>query len=499
MTARTLMVVGTSSSAGKSLLVTMLCHYYARRGVRVAPFKAQNMSNNAAVCADGSEIGRAQATQALAAGIDPSVEMNPVLIKPEADARSQVIVNGRPWQTLSAREYYPNKEFLWKQVTAALDKLRSVYDLVIMEGAGSPVELNLKEGDIVNMAMALYTQTPTLLVGDIDRGGIFAQLLGTIWLLPPEERALLKGLVVNKFRGDLSLFEPGERMLEERGGVPVLGVLPYLHDLFIPEEDAVSLENPVVMERPAGQLDLAVIRLPRIANFDDFDPLGAEPGVRLRYVDSPSRLGNPDAIILPGTKSTVDDLGWLRDTGIAKSIQVLVKAGKAAVGICGGYQMMGETIHDPDHVESDRAEMEGLGLLPIETNFTGEKATYQASATIQNGPDWLSDLDGSPVHGYEIHMGRTVSPQPWLRIEARSGQEVDEGDGAISKDGRIWGCYVHGLFANQDFRRTWLKSLGWKPAAGSEVDLFAHSLGRMADALEAYMDMAKLDGIIWED
>ena len=499
MTARTLMVVGTSSSAGKSLLVTALCHYYARRGVRVAPFKAQNMSNNAAVCADGSEIGRAQATQALAAGVAPTVEMNPVLIKPEADARSQVIVNGRPWRTLSAREYYPNREFLWEQVTGALDRLRSVYDLVIMEGAGSPVELNLREGDIVNMAMAQYAQAPTLLVGDIDRGGIFAQLLGTIWLLLPEERALLKGLVVNKFRGDLSLFEGGVRMLEERGGVPVLGVLPYLHDLFVPEEDAVPLENPVLLEGLSAQVDLAVIRLPRIANFDDFDPLGAEPGVRLRYVDSPSRLGDPDAIILPGTKSTMDDLGWLRGTGFAQAIQAFAKAGGAVVGICGGYQMLGSAIHDPQQVESTLVETEGLGLLPVETTFTGEKATYQANAVVRNGPGWLSTLDGNPVLGYEIHMGRTLSPAPWLRIEVRSGQEVCEDDGAINLDGRIWGCYVHGLFANRDFRRAWLQSLGWKPAAGTEVDLFAHSLTRMADALEAYMDMARLDRTIWED
>jgi adenosylcobyric acid synthase len=275
---------------GKSLLVAGLCHLFARRGVKVAPFKAQNMSNNAAVCSDGSEIGRAQATQALASGLEPHVDMNPVLIKPEADSRSQVVVMGRPWKTLDAREYYPKKDILWKEVTAALDRLRAQYELVIIEGAGSAAELNLRAGDIVNMAVARYANAPVLLAGDIDRGGIFAQLIGTVWLLEPEERELVKGLIVNKFRGDISLFEDGVRILEEKSDVPVLGVVPYLHDLFIPEEDAVALENPFAKHVSFGEaIEIIVIHLPRIANFDDFDPLSTEPGVRVRYVDSPSR------------------------------------------------------------------------------------------------------------------------------------------------------------------------------------------------------------------
>ncbi len=297
MTARVLMVQGASSSAGKSLLVAGLCRSFARRGLRVAPFKAQNMSNNAAVCPDGAEIGRAQAVQALAAGVPLSADLNPVLIKPEADTRSQVIVMGRPFKTLGAVEYYDYKQTLWGYVTAALDRLRLDHELVIIEGAGSPVELNLKENDIVNMAVARYAQAAVLLVGDIDRGGIFAQLLGTLWLLEPEERQLVRGLVVNKFRGDPALFTDGIRILEQKSGLPVLGVIPYLKDLHIPEEDAVALETDTSLpsSEKTDLIDIAILHLPRISNFDDFDPFRSDPGVRVRYVHSPRELGQPDA------------------------------------------------------------------------------------------------------------------------------------------------------------------------------------------------------------
>ena len=388
MTAKVLVVLGTSSSVGKSLLVAGLCHLFARRGVRVAPFKAQNMSNNAAVCPDGSEIGRAQATQAIASGLEPHVDMNPVLIKPEADARSQVVVMGHPWKTLDASEYYPKKDFLWEKATAALDRLREEYELIIVEGAGSAAELNLREGDIVNMAIARYAKAPVLLVGDIDRGGIFAQLIGTVWLLEPEERDLIKGLIVNKFRGDISLFYDGVEILEEKSDIPVLGVVPYLYDLFIPEEDAVALENPFEKNNTETEaLDIVVIHLPRIANFDDFDPLDAEPNLRIRYVDSAEQVGNPAAIIIPGTKSTINDLAWMRSQGLDKAIQKHAQKGGAVVGICGGYQMLGEVIQDPQHVESKLDNALGLGLLPIETLFAGEKATYQAKAQVQMARD----------------------------------------------------------------------------------------------------------------
>lgn len=499
MTAKVLVVLGTSSSAGKSLLVTALCHVYARRGIRVAPFKAQNMSNNAAVCADGAEIGRAQAVQALAAGITPTVDMNPILIKPEADARSQVIVMGRPWQTLSARGYYVNKQMLWQVITSSLDRLRADYDLVIVEGAGSPVEMNLKLGDLVNMAVAHYAQAPVLLIGDIDRGGIFAQLLGTLWLLSTSELALVRGLVVNKFRGDLSLFADGVQILEEKGGVPVLGVLPYLHDLYIPEEDAVALENLApVQTGTAKVVDIVVIHLPRISNFDDFDPLAAEPGVQVRYVDAADALGQPDAIILPGTKSTTADSAWLRATGLADAVVQYAAAGGVVVGICGGYQMLGRVVHDVAGVEGETAVCPGLNLLPIETSFAAHKATYQAAATIDGGPGWLAALTGERVVGYEIHMGQTVSPTTWLTIGERNGRFVTVPDGAVNENGRIWGCYLHGLFANVALRRAWLAELGWSNTATANDDLFAASLTRLADTVEAALDMAQLEAIIWD-
>jgi len=493
MTGQVLVVLGTSSSVGKSLLVTGLCHLFARRGVKVAPFKAQNMSNNAAVCPDGSEIGRAQYTQALASGLVPHVDMNPVLIKPEADSRSQIVVMGRAWQTLDAREYYPKKDFLWKQVTSALNRLREQYELIIIEGAGSAAELNLREGDIVNMAIARYADAPVLLAGDIDRGGIFAQLIGTVWLLEPEERELIKGFIVNKFRGDMCLFADGVKILEEKSDVPVLGVVPYLHDLFIPEEDAVALENPFTKPVPTTDaIEIAVIHLPRIANFDDFDPLTSEPGVRLRFVTSPEQVENPAAIIIPGTKSTVNDLEWLRSVGLTDVIQRHAQSGGAVVGICGGYQMLGEVVHDPQHVP-------GLGLLPIETVFAGDKATHQAKARIQNGPGWLANLDGQTVTGYEIHMGRTQSKSSWLEITERNGQSVQVPDGTVSKDGKVWGCYVHGLFANENLRRAWLEGLGWSSEKAVDRDPFAVSLTRLADTLESTLDMDLLEKLIWED
>ena len=417
MSAKFLMVQGASSSAGKSLLVTALCHIFARRGIRVAPFKAQNMSNNAAVCPDGAEIGRAQAVQAAAAGVEPTAEMNPILIKPEGDSRSQVVVMGRAWKTLSAGEYYQHKVDLWDAITRALARLGSQYELIVMEGAGSPAELNLKPGDLVNMAVALHTASPVLLIGDVDRGGIFAQLLGTLWLLPPDEQALVKGLVVNKFRGDLALFQDGVKILEEKGNVPVLGVIPYIKDLHIPEEDAVALESLLQpAARPEAMIDIVVIHLPRISNFDDFDPLSSELGVRLRYVDSPLSLGRPDAIILPGTKSTVADLAWLQANGLAEAIRQRARNVGAVVGICGGYQMLGRSIRDPEHIEAQVDETQGLGLLEIETLFRGEKSTNRIQACVRSAPSWMRELAGSELEGYEIHMGKTASASPWLEI-----------------------------------------------------------------------------------
>jgi adenosylcobyric acid synthase len=496
MTAKVLMIQSSSSSAGKSLMVTALCRIYARRGIRVAPFKAPNMSNNAAVCEDGSEIGRAQALQAAACGIEPAVDMNPVLIKPEADSRSQVILMGRPWQTLEAKNYYEKKNILWEHVTGSLDRLRETYDLVIMEGAGSPAELNLKRGDIVNMAVAQYARSPVLLIGDIDRSGIFAQLLGTWWLLEPEERALLRGFIVNKFRGDLALFNDGLQILEQKSGIPVLGVVPYLRGLGLPDEDAVSVEVASHSSRAASmsQTDIAVLALPRIANFDDFDSLRAEPGVHICHVDSAEGFGKPDAVIIPGTKSTMADLEWLRETGLAESIINFARNGGIVVGICGGDQMLGHFIHDPLHVESKNDSMGGLGLLPIVTTFATDKATYQVRARILS----FVSLAGEMIDGYEIHMGQTQSQSPWLEIVSRNGERAQGRDGSVSSNGKVWGCYLHGLFNNDSFRNAWLKTLGWRGELGSQSERFEESLAKLADAVENTLNMDFLEKIIWE-
>lgn len=509
MTCLTLMIQGTSSSVGKSVLVAALCRIFARRGVRVAPFKAQNMSNNAAVCSDGAEIGRSQAVQAAAARIAPTACLNPILLKPEADSRSQVIVQGRPWRTLQAREYYRYREELWPVVTASLDQLRRVYDLVVIEGAGSPAELNLRDADIVNMAIARYCEAPVLLVGDIDRGGIFAQLLGTLSLLN-DERRFVRGLIVNKFRGDPSLFASGVSILEERSGVPVLGVVPWLADVSLPEEDGQSREDAHGRSISVGELDIAIIGLPRIANFDDFDSLDAEAGVGVRYVTAGHQLGHPAAAIIPGTKSTIADLHWLRQTGLAERIGELEGRQTVIVGICGGYQMLGQEICDPHQVESCCPEVKGLGLLPTRTVFSRTKETHQIRATVEDDRH-CRGCRGQVVDGYEIHMGQTSSGREWLKLTERSGAAVSMSDGAVSDDGRIWGCYLHGLFGNDRFRQFWLNTLRTGAAAVPPPDAqrtlsresmsaagrLDAALERLANEVEASLDMNRLNELVW--
>lgn len=490
--ARVLMVQGTASSAGKSLLVTALCRILRQDGLRVAPFKAQNMSNNSYVARDGGELGRAQVVQAEAAGIEPEVAMNPILLKPESDHRSQVVCNGRPYRTVQAGEYLQIKRELWPHVTAALDHLRERFDVVLIEGAGSPAEINLRDGDIVNMRVARYAQAPVLLVGDIDRGGVFAHLLGTLLLLEPEERELVRGLVINKFRGDISLLTPGLTMLTERAGLPVAGVIPYLHDVGVADEDAVALEGRRVAE--TALLDIAVIQLPHISNFDDFDPLEREPDVRLRYVSSPERLGRPALVILPGSKATVADLLWLRETGLATAIERAAGAGVALIGVCGGYQMLGRRIFDHKGIESSLPEVDGLGLLPVETDFAPAKMTHQARARVLEAEGLLRGAEGLAIEGYEIHMGLTqrVGPAPFL-IESRSGQACEQPDGAVSRGGWTLGAYLHGLFASDALRAVILNNL----AARNGVALperqpqpaKAEAYDRLAAQVRAALDM----------
>lgn len=492
MTAKVLMVQGTSSSVGKSLLVAGLCRLLRQEGYRVAPFKAQNMALNAAVTGEGLEIGRAQAVQAEAAGIEASVDMNPLLLKPEGDSRCQVVVLGRPLESLDAREYYRERGRFWTTIRDSLERLRSRYDLVLIEGAGSPAEINLREGDLVNMRVALHAQAPVLLVGDIDRGGVFASLIGTMALLEPEERALVRGFVINKFRGDIALLEPGLRMLEERTKVPVLGVVPYLHNLLISEEDSAGLEGG---STGGKLLDVAVVRLPRIANFDDFDLLGAEPAVGLRYVSDPSKLGRPDLVILPGSKSTVADLQYLRDTGLARAIVAQARSGTPVLGICGGYQMLGEMILDPEGVESAQRETAGLGLLPAVTTFAAEKRTVKVSARVLDTAGPFAQAAGQGIAAYEIHMGSTVhGGEPMF--ELREGGELLR-DGCVAGTGPVMGSYLHGLFENESLRAAlvdWLAGRrgiqapkGEGAVAGREAEY-----DRLADSLRRHLEMGSL-------
>ncbi len=488
------MVQGTSSHAGKSVLTAALCRIFAQEGYSVAPFKAQNMSLNSYATPDGGEIGRSQAVQAAAAMVAPRVEMNPVLLKPEADSRSQVVVLGRPEMTLSARSYYDRKAVLWDVVTTSLDTLRREYDVVVMEGAGSPAEINLRQFDIVNMSVALYANAPVLLVADIERGGVFAQLVGTMALLEPEERALVKGLVVNKFRGDMSLFDPGREQLRELTGVPVAGVLPHFFDIHVPEEDTLGLPEG---EADSGgeALDIAVMRLPHLANFDDFDPLRQERGVRLRFVEREEQFGAPDLIIIPGSKTTMADLDWLREQGLAQRIVAARTAGTPVVGICAGYQMLGRELLDPDGVESPRPSANGLGLLPVTTTFLGDKATHQVAGRVISGRGILGGSDGAPVNAYEIHMGVTqgeASASPFV-IETRSGQDVSLPDGALDEEGLTMGAYLHGLFHNRELRRSMLSWLASRkgvtlPESGSEIDQRAE-YDKLAAFVREHLDM----------
>jgi adenosylcobyric acid synthase len=460
------MVQGTTSHAGKSVLATALCRIFAQDGFRVCPFKAQNMSNNAFVTMEGGEIGRAQAVQAEAAGVAPTVDMNPVLLKPEAERRSQIVVLGKAEGSADAREYYTMKPRLWPVVTGALDRLREAFDVVVIEGAGSPAEINLKEQEIVNMSVARYAQAPVLLVADIDRGGVFASLVGTMELLEPEERALVEGFVINKFRGDLSLLDPGLDMLTQRTGTPVVGVLPYFTDVHIPQEDSLGLDS----EADAGEgwiLDVAVVRLPHLANFDDMDPLKREAGVRLRYVADVRDFGAPDLVIVPGSKTTMDDLAWMKQRRLDGAIAALRAKGTPVIGICGGYQMLGGRILDPNGLESSAREIEGLGLLRHETVFEAAKATEQVEALVAGARGMLARCAGAHLRGYEIHMGRTsgqVEGAP-LRVVRRSGAAVSDWDGALDESGLTMGTYVHGLFHNDVFRRALLEELAsWKGA-----------------------------------
>ena len=427
--AKNIMIQGTMSNAGKSLLCAGLCRIFRQDGYRVAPFKSQNMALNSFITADGGEMGRAQVVQAEAAGIEPDVRMNPILLKPTTDVGSQVIVNGVVQGNMRAMEYYRRKREFVPAVLEAYDSLAAENDIIVIEGAGSPAEINLKQEDIVNMGLAKLVDAPVLLVGDIDRGGVFAQLYGTVALLEPEEKARIKGTIVNKFRGDRKILEPGLETLEQLCGVPVAGVIPYVH-VDIDDED--SLSTRFTRDTGRKDIDLAVIRLPRISNFTDFAPFERFENVSVRYVEKISDLHDPDMIMLPGTKSTIADLKWLRESGLEAAILKAASAGTPIFGICGGYQMLGRSVSDPEQVEAAGiSEISGMNLLDMDTLFRGEKVQTQTEGIFENIPGLFSCLNGLAYQGYEIHMGRSMERRSAVTCKGRLPKRKD-GRGANS-------------------------------------------------------------------
>jgi adenosylcobyric acid synthase len=484
--ARLLMVQGTASGVGKSLLCTALCRIYARRGLRVRPFKAQNMSNNAAVTTERGEIGRAQWLQALAARVEPDVRMNPVLLKPLADTRSDVVVLGRSRAELAMLPWHARRDVLWPHVTRALDALRTDADVVVIEGAGSPAETNLRRSDIVNMAVARYAAAPVILAADIDRGGAFASLFGTWSLLEEADRALVRGFLLNRFRGDAALLHPAPDDLARRTGAPVVGIVPYVRHA-LPEEDALGMASSA-----HGDVVIAAIRLPHIANFDDLDPLAAEPGVCVRWVATPAELRAAQAIVLPGTRNTIDDLRWLWSSGLGAAVRARAAEGVAVLGICGGYQMLGGLVADPHGIEAG-GTCHGLGLLDVRTTLAPDKRTCRTAAHVLAEVPGLPLPRGAAVRGYEIHHGVTRGhATAWL-----AGEGGVLGAFRCDQGARVLGAYLHALFADDGFRAAFLAFIGARGAGGAWEARLDAEIERVADAVEAGTDFRTLDRIVF--
>lgn len=509
MPAKTIMVQGTASHVGKSVIVAALCRIFVQDGFKVAPFKSQNMALNSFVTKDGGEMGRAQVVQAEAACVEPSVDMNPLLLKPTGHASSQVIVLGKPVGNLSAMRYH--KEYAPKAleiIEGALARLCSSYDLVVIEGAGSPAEVNLQENEIVNMRIARMAHAPVLIVADIDKGGAIASVVGTLELISPEDRERVSGIIINKFRGDLRLFQPAVEFLERKTGKPVLGVIPYFQGFRIQEEDTIPEDRSLAerVEDP-GWVEIDVIHLPHISNFTDFDPLEDEPDVKLRYVGRGSRLGKPDLIIIPGSKNTIEDLTFLNRSGLAAQIVECSRMGIPVIGICGGFQMLGRELNDPLHTESEIPRIKGLGLLEITTVFAPEKVTTQVEAEIAGSGLFLFGAPGCKLKGYEIHMGRTElhdEVRPAFTILERSGVSVYFQDGAVSGNGLVFGTYIHGIFDNDEFRRHVVNTLrrrkGLVPMENSAAITTGEQRSRDFDKLAAVvrgsLDIEKVYNIL---
>jgi adenosylcobyric acid synthase len=500
--AKTLMIQGTASSVGKSLIVAALCRIFRDAGFSVAPFKSQNMALNSYVTPDGLEIGRAQAVQAEAARIVPSVEMNPILLKPEPEMRSQVVVLGKPVGSMHWSEYSAMMPSLQGTIRGCLDALRARHDLVVIEGAGSPAEINLRSAEIVNMHVARVTDAPVLLVGDIDKGGVFAQLVGTMELLEADDRARIGGFLINKFRGDAALLEPGLEFLHGRCGVSVLGVIPWINRLRIADEDSAALRSRAPRLQADSEVYIAVVKLPFISNYDDFLALEHEPGVNLQFVDDAGQLDGADAVIIPGTKSTMSDLAWMRREGFADAIERHAGRGGVLIGICGGCQMLGEAIEDPYGIESHEPFAQGLGLLPLRTLFKRKKSTAQIVA--RANPGWFAAKESAPeISGYEIHMGSvtpTDSDAPAFTVISRNGEFARYADGAISSGGNIVGTMLHGIFENGSIRSSLLGELRRRrglasPGGGGIADRDAE-YDRLAAAVRDNIDLRALREII---
>ena len=497
MSAQSLMVMGTASDVGKSVVVTALCRLFANAGILVAPFKSQNMSNNAAVCADGGEIGRAQAVQAEACGLEPTVDMNPVLLKPESDRGCQVVIRGQARFRMTTREYNHYREQAWPEIVASYTRLAEQFEIIVIEGAGGAAEVNLRHRDVVNWSVAELAGAPVLIVADIDKGGALASLVGTIALLSPSERQRVKGLIINKFRGDPALLYDVLKIIEQRTGVPVLGVLPHAGNLTIPEEDGAGLRAGT-KPSPDRPIAIGVVVFPRISNYTDFEPFLHEPDVSLQYLENPEQAGSLDVICLPGTKSTIADLTWMRARGWDNFIASHHVAGGTVVGICGGYQMMGKRIADPHHIESELDEAVGLQLLGIETVFEGEKITARVDGT--------HIASGLAISGYEIHCGRIArsGANSIFRIRSRGGQSLDELEGALHDDGQTFGTSIHGLFDAPRFRRHFLNEIrkcrGLQPLEIVRVEDAQSARGRaydrFAQLLQTHLDIAAIAALI---
>lgn len=490
--AKVIMVQGTMSNAGKSIVTAGLCRIFKQDGYRVAPFKSQNMALNSYITKDGMEMGRAQVMQAEACGIEPSVEMNPILLKPTNDVGSQIIVNGEVLGNMSAVDYFKYKKQLVPDIMKAFQTLDEAYDIIVIEGAGSPAEINLKADDIVNMGMAKMAKAPVLLVGDIDRGGVFASLYGTVALVEEEERNIIKGLVINKFRGDVEILRPGLAMLEDLVQKPVLGVIPCL-DFDIDDED--SLSSRLDQKEAVKVIDIAVMRLPRISNFTDFNSLERNQFVSVRYVQSTREMGNPDLIILPGTKNTMSDLLWMRQNGMEAKIAKMVAGGTPIIGICGGYQMLGQQLQDPENLEHG-GTLRGMGFLETETRFETEKVRTRVEGTVGNLEGFYEKLSGATFAGYEIHMGQTAVFTNGCSVLSNGNH-----DGAV--DGNVLGSYVHGIFDEGDFYSKLVgillekKGITEAQAVGLSFEEYKNQqYDKLADGMRASLDMEKIYEIL---